>query len=341
MTTINIQEHEQRQTIDTAETLLEVVNLKKHFPIKSGVLQQTKGHTKAVDGINLRVHKGETYGIVGESGCGKSTAGRTIIRLYEPTSGQIIFKGNDITNEPERKLRSMIRKDMQMIFQDPYASLNPRKTLGSTLAAPLKAHKIYKNKSEQIDDIRHILDIVGLNPSYINRYPHEFSGGQRQRVGIARALLLRPDLIIADEPVSALDVSIQAQIINLMQELQREFQLTYIFISHDLSVVRYICDRVGVMYLGNIVEQANKEELFTNPLHPYTQALMSAVPVLRKKGTVQREKIVLQGDMPSSSNPPQGCVFHTRCPVAMPICKEIVPQFKEMKENHHVACHLY
>lgn len=341
MTTINIQEHEQRQTIDTAETLLEVVNLKKHFPIKSGVLQQTKGHTKAVDGINLRVHKGETYGIVGESGCGKSTAGRTIIRLYEPTSGQIIFKGNDITNEPERKLRSMIRKDMQMIFQDPYASLNPRKTLGSTLAAPLKAHKIYKNKSEQIDDIRHILDIVGLNPSYINRYPHEFSGGQRQRVGIARALLLRPDLIIADEPVSALDVSIQAQIINLMQELQREFQLTYIFISHDLSVVRYICDRVGVMYLGNIVEQANKEELFTNPLHPYTQALMSAVPVLRKKGTVQREKIVLQGDMPSPSNPPQGCVFHTRCPVAMPICKEIVPQFKEMKENHHVACHLY
>ncbi len=341
MTITSVHEQANIQTTDIDHVLLEVVNLKKHFPIKSGVLQQTQGYTKAVDGINLRVKKGETFGIVGESGCGKSTAGRTIIRLYEPTSGKIIFKGNDITNEPERRLRSMIRKDMQMIFQDPYASLNPRKTLQTTLAAPLKAHKVYKNKLEQIDDIKNILDVVGLNPSYINRYPHEFSGGQRQRVGIARALLLRPDLIIADEPVSALDVSIQAQIINLMQELQREFQLTYIFISHDLSVVRYICDRVGVMYLGNMMEQADKEELFTNPLHPYTQALMSAVPVLKRKGTVQREKIILQGDMPSSSNPPKGCVFHTRCPVAMPICKEVVPQFNEMKENHHVACHLY
>lgn len=341
MTSVSVKEQRILENKQDKETILEVVDLKKHFPIKTGVLQRTTGYTKAVDGLNLSVHKGETFGIVGESGCGKTTAGRTIIRLYEPTSGQVIFKGNDITHEPERKLRSLIRRNMQMIFQDPYASLNPRKTLEKTLAAPLNAHKVYKNKKEQTDEIKQILEVVGLNASYINRYPHEFSGGQRQRIGIARALLLQPDLIIADEPVSALDVSIQAQIINLMQKLQQELDLTYVFISHDLSVVRYICDRIAVMYLGQMMETANKEELFSNPLHPYTQALMSAVPVLRKKGKEPRERILLQGDMPSPVDPPTGCVFHTRCPAAMPICKEIKPEFKELKEDHFVACHLY
>jgi oligopeptide/dipeptide ABC transporter ATP-binding protein len=321
--------------------ILEVRNLKKYFPIKSGILQKTTGHIKAVDGINLEVKRGETLGIVGESGCGKSTMGRTLIRLYEPTEGEIIFNGNDITHLSESQLRKLMRKQMQMIFQDPFASLNPRKTLGKILLEPLKTHQLYAGNSERSERVAELLEIVGLNRSFTNRYPHEFSGGQRQRIGIARALALQPDLIIADEAVSALDVSIQAQIINLMEDLQEEFNLTYIFISHDLSVVRHIASRVGVMYLGNLVELANKEDIYMEPLHPYTKALLSAVPMIRKKDISKRERIVLEGDLPSPSNPPAGCVFHTRCPAKMDICREIIPTFKDSGSSHFVACHLY
>ncbi|NDI35071.1 ABC transporter ATP-binding protein [Chengkuizengella sediminis] len=326
--------------INDTTTILEVHKLKKHFPIKSGILQKTSGHIRAVDGISFSIKKGETIGIVGESGCGKSTIGRTIIRLYEPTDGQIIFKGQDISHLREAELRQSVRKNIQMIFQDPFASLNPRKTLRSILKEPLNVHKKYSGK-ERDEHVGLLLEKVGLNASFINRYPHEFSGGQRQRIGIARALALHPELIIADEAVSALDVSIQAQIINLMEDLQEEFGLTYIFISHDLSVVRHISDRVGVMYLGNLMELAPKQDLYTEPLHPYTQALLSAVPIPRKKGAVQRERIVLEGDLPSPANPPSGCVFHTRCSAATGECKQIIPQFKEMKKEHYVACHLY
>jgi oligopeptide/dipeptide ABC transporter ATP-binding protein len=323
------------------DTILEVRNLKKHFPIKTGVLQKTSGHIKAVDGITIDVRRGETLGIVGESGCGKSTMGRTLIRLYEPTEGQIIFNGNDISHLHEGQLRKLMRKQIQMIFQDPFASLNPRKTLGKILYEPLKVHRLYSNHKERLERVEGLLETVGLDRSFANRYPHEFSGGQRQRIGIARALALQPELIIADEAVSALDVSIQAQIVNLMEDLQKEYNLTYIFISHDLSVVRHISDRVGVMYLGNMVELANKEDLYAEPLHPYTKALLSAVPVIRKKGAVRRERIVLDGDLPSPSNPPSGCVFHTRCPVKMDICSQVIPTFNETKPNHFVACHLY
>ncbi|MBS4200215.1 dipeptide ABC transporter ATP-binding protein [Bacillus sp. FJAT-49732] len=323
-----------------SEYLLEVNNLKKHFPIKAGVLQRTVGHVKAVDGVSLYVKKGETLGLVGESGCGKSTAGRTLIRLYEPTDGNIIFKNQDISKMSEKELRRSVRKNIQMIFQDPYASMNPRKTLKSILSEPLITHKMYDRK-ERDEKIAELLDRVGFNPSFINRYPHEFSGGQRQRIGIARALTLNPDLIIADEAVSALDVSIQAQIINLMKDLQDDFGLTYIFISHDLSVVRHISDRVGVMYLGKMMELAPKSDLYEEPLHPYTQALLSAVPVPRKKGVPARERIVLKGELPSPANPPTGCVFHTRCPMAMDICRKVAPNFQEIKPEHFVACHLY
>ncbi|MCM3573159.1 dipeptide ABC transporter ATP-binding protein [Mesobacillus subterraneus] len=325
---------------DSSETLLELQDLKKHFPIKSGLLQKTVGHIKAVDGINLKVNKGETLGIVGESGCGKSTVGRTIIRLYEPTDGKIIFNGQDISHLSESDLRKDVRKNIQMIFQDPFASLNPRKTLRSIIREPLDTHQIFKGK-ERDAHVEGLLEKVGLNASFINRYPHEFSGGQRQRIGIARTLALNPELIIADEAVSALDVSIQAQIINLMEDLQEEFGLTYIFISHDLSVVRHISDRVGVMYLGKMMELASKKELYAEPLHPYTQALLSAVPVPRKKGVMKRERIILKGELPSPANPPKGCVFHTRCPAAFDLCKQVNPDFKEVKSNHFVACHLY
>ncbi|CAG9609556.1 ABC transporter ATP-binding protein [Pseudoneobacillus rhizosphaerae] len=321
--------------------ILEVRNLKKYFPIKSGILQKTTGHIKAVDGINLEVKRGETLGIVGESGCGKSTMGRTLIRLYEPTEGEIIFNGNDITHLSESQLRKLMRKQMQMIFQDPFASLNPRKTLGKILHEPLKTHQLYADNYERSERVAELLETVGLNRSFTNRYPHEFSGGQRQRIGIARALALQPELIIADEAVSALDVSIQAQIINLMEDLQEEFNLTYIFISHDLSVVRHIASRVGVMYLGNLVELANKEDIYIEPLHPYTKALLSAVPMIRKKDLSKRERIVLRGDLPSPSNPPSGCVFHTRCPAKMDICREVIPTFKDCGSSHFVACHLY
>ncbi|WP_226644601.1 ABC transporter ATP-binding protein [Mesobacillus subterraneus] len=320
--------------------LLELQDLKKHFPIKSGLLQKTVGHIKAVDGINLKVNKGETLGIVGESGCGKSTVGRTIIRLYEPTDGKVIFNGKDISHLSESDLRKDVRKNIQMIFQDPFASLNPRKTLRSIIREPLDTHHIYRGK-ERDERVESLLEKVGLNASFINRYPHEFSGGQRQRIGIARTLALNPEMIIADEAVSALDVSIQAQIINLMEDLQEEFGLTYIFISHDLSVVRHISDRVGVMYLGKMMELASKNELYAEPLHPYTQALLSAVPIPRKKGVMKRERIILKGELPSPSNPPKGCVFHTRCPAAYDLCKQVNPDFKEVKSNHFVACHLY
>ncbi|MFD1708600.1 ABC transporter ATP-binding protein [Siminovitchia sediminis] len=320
--------------------LLEAVNVAKYFPVKSGIFQRTSGQIKAVDGISLFVKKGETLGIVGESGCGKSTAGRTFIRLYEPTGGKVLFKGKDISHVPERILARTVRKNIQMIFQDPYASLNPRKTVKSIINEPLETHQLY-NRRGRIEKISELLDRVGLNPSLMNRYPHEFSGGQRQRIGIARALASHPDLIIADEAVSALDVSIQAQIINLMEELQKEFGLTYIFISHDLSVVRHISDRVAVMYLGKMMEFAKKKDVYEEPLHPYTRALLSAVPVPGKDGMQQRERIILKGELPSPSNPPAGCVFHTRCPAAMELCRKVSPDCQEMKEEHFVACHLY
>jgi oligopeptide/dipeptide ABC transporter ATP-binding protein len=320
--------------------ILEVNDLKKHFPIKAGVLQRTVGHVKAVDGFHLQIKPGETIGIVGESGCGKSTMGRTLIRLYEPSGGTVKFKGVDISGLPEKELRKTIRKKMQRIFQDPFASLNPRKTLGDAILEPLNTHGLFDPKDRE-KRVAELLGKVGLNASFINRYPHELSGGQRQRIGIARALASEPELIIADEAVSALDVSIQAQIINLLQQLQEEFNLTYLFISHDMSVVRHISDRVGVMYLGKLVELADKDDLYGKPLHPYTQALLSAVPVSRKHGTPKRERIILKGDLPSPSNPPAGCVFHTRCPMAMDVCRQAAPEFKEIEKGHFAACHLY
>lgn len=331
---------EKNSSENSSQTLLELQDVKKHFPIKSGLLQKTVGQIKAVDGINLKVNKGETLGIVGESGCGKSTVGRTVIRLYEPTDGKIIFNGRDISHLSESELRKDVRKNIQMIFQDPFASLNPRKTLRSIIREPLDTHHLYK-RMERDEKVESLLEKVGLDASFINRYPHEFSGGQRQRIGISRALALNPELIIADEAVSALDVSIQAQIINLMEDLQEEFGLTYIFISHDLSVVRHISDRVGVMYLGKMMELASKKELYAEPLHPYTQALLSAVPVPRKKGAMKRERIILKGELPSPANPPKGCVFHTRCPAAFDLCRQVNPDFKEVKSNHFAACHLY
>ncbi|MGG4519332.1 dipeptide ABC transporter ATP-binding protein [Bacillus velezensis] len=322
------------------ETILELKDVKKYFPIRSGFFQRKVGDIKAVDGVSFSLKRGETLGIVGESGCGKSTAGRTMIRLYKPTDGRILFKGQDISGLSEEKLRKSVRKNIQMVFQDPFASLNPRKTLRSIIKEPFQTHHMY-SMSERNERVEELLAKVGLHPSFANRYPHEFSGGQRQRIGIARALTLNPELIIADEPVSALDVSIQAQVINLMEELQDEFNLTYLFISHDLSVVRHISDRVGVMYSGKMMELTDKHELYGNPLHPYTQALLSSVPVTRKKDAVKRERIILKGELPSPANPPKGCVFHTRCPMAKPICKEQIPAFEEAAPGHYVACHLY
>ncbi|MEC2286151.1 ABC transporter ATP-binding protein [Bacillus velezensis] len=322
------------------ETILELKDVKKYFPIRSGFFQRKVGDIKAVDGVSFSLKRGETLGIVGESGCGKSTAGRTMIRLYKPTDGRILFKGQDISGLSEEKLRKSVRKNIQMVFQDPFASLNPRKTLRSIIKEPFQTHHMY-SMSERNERVEELLAKVGLHPSFANRYPHEFSGGQRQRIGIARALTLNPELIIADEPVSALDVSIQAQVINLMEELQDEFNLTYLFISHDLSVVRHISDRVGVMYPGKMMELTDKHELYGNPLHPYTQALLSSVPVTRKKDAVKRERIILKGELPSPANPPKGCVFHTRCPMAKPICKEQIPAFEEAAPGHYVACHLY
>lgn len=325
------------ETIVKEEFLLEVKNLKKHFPIKAGFLQKNVGSIKAVDGISFKIKQGETLGIVGESGCGKSTAGRTLIRLYDPTDGQIIFNGIDIAKMSEKNLRNNIRKDIQMVFQDPYASLNPRHTIEKILEEPLIVHGI-GDQAERKKRVREYLELVGLSGYHAKRYPHQFSGGQRQRIGIARALMTNPKLIIADEPVSALDVSIQAQVLNLMQRLQKDFNLTYIFIAHDLGVVRHISNRVGVMYLGKMVELAASEDVYAEPLHPYTQALLSAVPVPDPDFT--KEQIFLKGDIPSPANPPTGCTFHTRCPYATEICKQQIPQFIEAKPGHYVACHL-
>ncbi|SFB44934.1 ABC transporter ATP-binding protein [Clostridium frigidicarnis] len=318
------------------EVILKVNNLKKYFPIKSGVIQRTVGHVKAVDGISFEIKKGETLGIVGESGCGKSTAGRTILRLLEKTEGEVDFKGiklHDLKKEELRKLRPK----MQIIFQDPYSSLNPRMTVGEIIGESLIQHNM-ATKADVTDKVLEVMKICGLASYHIRRYPHEFSGGQRQRIGIARALVLNPEFIVADEPVSALDVSIQAQIINLLMQSQEDFGFSYMFISHDLSVVKHISHRVGVMYLGSLVELAPKGELYDNPLHPYTKALLSAVPV--PDPTIKRNRILLKGDIPSPANPPKGCKFHTRCPYAMDVCKKDIPEYKNVGNEHFVACHL-
>jgi oligopeptide/dipeptide ABC transporter ATP-binding protein len=320
-----------------SEPLLRVNQLKKSFPIRRGILQRVVGHVQAVNGVSFTLNKGETLGVVGESGCGKSTMGRSILRLIEPTSGSIEFDQRDILKLPKQQLQS-IRRQMQIVFQDPYASLNPRFSVEEILSSPLEIHKLYTPKERSMR-ARQLLERVGLDADYAVRYPHEFSGGQRQRIGIARALALHPKLMILDEPVAALDVSVQSQVLNLLIDLQTEFELTYIFIAHDLSVVRHISDRVLVLYLGQMAEMADVDSLFSEPLHPYTQALMSAVPI--PDPDMKRERILLQGDIPNPANPPSGCPFHTRCPQAFAKCSEVVPEWKEVKQNHYVACHLY
>ncbi len=316
--------------------LLEVDNLVTHFPIRSGLLKRTTGWVKAVDGVSLSVQPNETVGIVGESGCGKTTLGRTILRLIEPTAGSIKVRGEDVVAASSGRLREL-RKEMQMVFQDPYASLNPRMPVHDIVSEPLRIHGTSKNEAR--DRAGEYLEAVGLLPEHGNRYPHEFSGGQRQRVGIARALTLEPDLIILDEPVSALDVSIQAQVINLLEDLQQRFKLSYLFIAHDLSVVRHISDRVVVMYLGKVAEVADRDELYASPGHPYTQALLSAVPVPDPEIEATRERIVLHGDIPSPADPPSGCCFRTRCPIATELCANETPALKEVEPDHWVACH--
>ena len=318
--------------------LLDVRNLKMHFPLTKGIIFQRKvGAVQAVDGLSFEVHRGETLGLVGESGCGKSTTGRAILQLYRPTEGEVLFEGTDLTKIGGERLRRM-RKRMQMIFQDPYASLNPRMTVGSIVAEPLEIHKLARGKEKQAR-VQELLQLCGLNPYFANRYPHEFSGGQRQRIGIARALAVNPAFIVADEPISALDVSIQAQIINLLENLQDQLQLTYLFIAHDLSVVRHISDRVAVMYLGRIVELADRDELYLHPAHPYTKALLSAVPIPDPRVERKRERIILTGDVPTPVNPPSGCRFHTRCPIAIEKCSQINPEWRDLGGNHWVACH--
>lgn len=320
------------------DILLKVEHLKKYYPVKSSSLKRSNGFVKAVDDISFDVKVGETFGIVGESGCGKSTMGKSVIRLIEPTDGKVILDGQDFTALKGKELKKA-RENIKLIFQDPYASLNPRMTVKDIIGEPIDIAKIYKTKKERDDRIIEVMKQVGLNLDYLYRYPHEFSGGQRQRIGIARAIALQPKLIICDEPVSALDVSIQAKIINLLKELQQKLGIAYIFISHDLSVVKHIADRVGVMYLGNMMEMADKKALYSNPLHPYTQALFSAIPKISSERIDDKE--ILGGDVPSPANPPKGCRFVTRCPKAMEICKLVRPELKEVEPGHKCACHLY
>ena len=318
--------------------LLEIKNLKKYFPGSEGQLFKTSNDVKAVDDVSFDIYQKETLGLVGETGCGKTTVGRTMLHLYKPTAGKIIFNNIDLNSLGERELRHH-RSKMQMIFQDPYASLNPRMTVGSIVGSPLDVHTKQSRKDKQ-DRVQDLLDIVGLNPDFVNRYPHEFSGGQRQRIGIARALALNPEFVVCDEPISSLDVSIQAQVVNLLEDLQKKLGLTYLFIAHDLSMVRHISDRMAVMYLGKIMELADRDEIFLNSLHPYTQALMSAVPVPDPDLAEKKDRIILDGDIPNPDNPPLGCNFNTRCPVAIDICFKEEPEYREVKDKHWVACHL-
>ena len=321
--------------------LLEIKDLKKHFAVKNSGFGK-KQTVKAVDGVTLDIYKGETLGLVGESGCGKTTTGRTIIRLYEPTSGTIIYDGKTIFDSEKHIAEKMLpyRRKMQIIFQDPSASLDPRMTVGEIVGEALDIHKLYSSKAERTEKIDHLLDAVGLNTEHANRFPHEFSGGQQQRIGIARALAVEPEFIVCDEPISALDVSIQSQVVNMLEDLQDQLGLTYLFIAHDISVVRHISDRIGVMYLGNLVELADSYELYKNPIHPYTKTLMSAVPIPDPEVTRARERLILEGDIPSPINPPSGCKFHTRCPFATERCSQEAPEFKEYGSGHFAACHL-
>ena len=317
------------------EKLLQIKNLKKHFKVDRNTV------LKAVDGINFDIYKGETFGLVGESGCGKSTAGRTILRLYDATEGEVYFADDHVHAKKSAKELKKFNRTMQMIFQDPYASLNPRMTVKDIIAEGIDIHELTKSKKERAKRVNELLETVGLNKDHGNRYPHEFSGGQRQRIGIARALAVDPTFIVADEPISALDVSIQAQVVNLLKRLQRERGLTYLFIAHDLSMVKHISDRVGVMYLGKMAEVATSDDLYAEPLHPYTQALLSAIPIADPEVERTRERIIVEGDVPSPINPPSGCRFRTRCTFAMDVCAQVVPEFQEYKKDHWVACHLY
>jgi oligopeptide transport system ATP-binding protein len=320
------------------DVILEVTDLKMHFPVGSGLLsRKPTGYVKAVDGVSFTVKRGETLGLVGESGCGKTTTGRCILQLYKPTAGKVKFDGQELTELNTKAMRAM-RREMQVIFQDPYSSLNPRMTAGNIIGEPLIVHGLVKGKQEYREKVAELLANVGLNPYMADRFPHEFSGGQRQRIGVARALSVSPKFIVADEPVSALDVSIQAQIINLLEDLQEQFNLTYLFIAHDLSVVRHISDRVGVMYLGHMVEMADRNEIYRNPAHPYTKALLSAVPIPDPVLDAQRERVLLAGEVPSPLNPPSGCVFHPRCPVANDSCSLHLPELREVEPDHHAAC---
>jgi len=343
------QEQQAQDKSPDGDTLVEVRDLKMYFPVKEGIIWQKKvADIKAVDGVSFTIRKGETLGLVGESGCGKTTTGRCLLQLNRPTEGQVLFEGTDehgnstggmedLTLMSNSQVR-VFRRRMQMIFQDPYSSLNPRMNCGNIVGEPLIIHKMVKSKSEFKEQVSDLLETVGLNPYFATRFPHEFSGGQRQRIGVARALAVRPSLIVCDEPVSALDVSIQAQVINLLEELQEQFNLTYLFIAHDLSVVRHISDRIAVMYLGKMVELADRTELYENPLHPYTKALLSAVPIPDPVIEAQRERVLLVGDVPSPLNPPSGCVFHTRCPIAIDECSDGIPEFRDMGNEHYVAC---
>ncbi|MGM8366562.1 ABC transporter ATP-binding protein [Virgibacillus sp. W0181] len=320
-----------------SKTLLEINKLKKHFPIKNGMFKR-KQYVKAVNDVTMSIDQGEVFGLVGESGCGKSTTGRLILNLLEATDGQIIFEGKDIAYLSKAELR-LLKKDMQIIFQDPFASLDPRMKVYNIIAEPMITHKLFRTKEELDKEVRRLINVVGLKEYHLDRYPHEFSGGQRQRISIARSLALNPKFIVADESVSALDVSIQSQILNLLKKLQTEYNLTILFISHDLSVIKYISDQVGVMYLGNVVEKGKKENIFKDPLHPYTKALLSAVPI--PDPTINRKRIILEGDIPSPTNPPTGCPLHPRCPMKMDVCEVEVPKLREAHHGHYVSCHLY